>query len=252
MKRRAKRAGWVGLYYLSWAMFGAVGLGLNLACVALLLLPRREAAGPLVRTTIRLLFDGWLRWLHATRLIDVSWHGFEGVTLEAGTVYVANHPSLTDATFLLARLPQAVCLFKPSLMRNPVLGPAALMAGYVAAGSAWSIVRAASRQVARGRSLLVFPEGTRTSPGSRLNPLKPGFALIAARARAPVQLLVLRASPEWGARGRRLWPAPARLPAQFSVTLDRRWAYDPARDAAALTSAVERRLCEVLSADPAS
>jgi hypothetical protein len=67
-----------------------------------------------------------------------------------------------------------------------------------------------------------------------------------------VQLLVLRASPEWGARGRRLWPAPARLPAQFSVTLDRRWAYDPARDAAALTSAVERRLCEVLSADPAS
>jgi 1-acyl-sn-glycerol-3-phosphate acyltransferase len=252
MKRRAKRAAWVSLYYLSWVMFGAVGLGLNLACLGLLLLPRREVAGPLVRTTIRHLFDGWLRWLHACRLVAVSWHGFDGVKLSAGTVYVANHPSLTDATFLLARLPQAVCLFKPSLMRNPALGPAALMAGYVAAGSGLSIVRAASRQVARGRSLLVFPEGTRTSPGALLNPLKTGFALIAARARAPVQLVVLRASPEWGARGRSLWPAPAQLPAHFSLTLDRRWPYDPARSPEALTAAVADRLREVLTASPAS
>jgi 1-acyl-sn-glycerol-3-phosphate acyltransferase len=247
MSQRLARAGWVSLYYLSWIMFGLVGLALNVLCLVLLLWPRRADFGPAVRTTIRRLFDGWLRWLHASRVIAISWHGFEGVALPAGTVYVANHPSLTDATFLLARLPDAICLFKPSLMRNPALGPAALMAGFVASGSGLALVRAASEQVARGRSLLIFPEGTRTSPGRRLNPLKGGFALVAACARAPVQLVILRASPEWGARGRRWWPAPRLLPAWFTITLDQRWPYDPDRTPAQLTAAVEQRLSAALA-----
>jgi 1-acyl-sn-glycerol-3-phosphate acyltransferase len=248
MKGRLQRGGWIAVYYLSWLLFGAVGLALNAVCVLLLPWPRRAALAPAVRGTIRRLFDGWLRWLHATGLIRVSWHGFDGVTLPQGAVYVANHPSLTDATFLLGRLPAAICLFKPALMRNPALGPAALMAGYVPAGSGLGLVRAASVQVARGQSLLVFPEGTRTSPGQVLNPLRAGFALIAVRARAPVQLVVVRASPGLGARGRGWWPAPTPLPAWVTLTLDRQWPYDPGRTVAELTAQVEGRIREVLNA----
>jgi 1-acyl-sn-glycerol-3-phosphate acyltransferase len=245
VKRRIARAWLVFLYYLSWLLFGAAGLLLNLGCMVLTLLPRRASFEPAVRRVIRRLFSCWLAWLHASGITRVAWKGFDE-PLARGTVYVANHPSLVDATLILARLPDAVCLFKPSLMRNPAIGPAAVMAGYVRGDTGLDLIKAAGDKVAAGQSMLVFPEGTRTEPGTMLGRMRPGFALIAARAKAPVRLMVIRASPELGARGRPLWPAPALLPCWVEITLDRTWPYEPGRSAAELTQCVERRICEVL------
>ncbi|HEY5079635.1 MAG TPA: lysophospholipid acyltransferase family protein [Opitutaceae bacterium] len=251
MKRRLRRALPVALYFLSWIVFGAVGVLLNLGCIVLLLSPRRAALGPAVRSTIKWLFDAWLRWLHATRVVIVTWKGFEGKTLAPGTVYIANHPSIVDATLILARLPDAVCIFKPSLMSNPAVGPAAVMAGYVKGDSGVDLIKAAAEKVASGKSLLVFPEGTRTASGTVLGRMKPGFALIADRARAPVRLIIIRGSPGMGTRGRPWWPAPDILPGNFEISLDLSWPYVPGRSAAELTQAVERRICEVLGqSDP--
>ena len=147
--RRLSRARWVFLYYLSWVVFGLVGLLLNLGCSLLLVLPSRETYGPAVRSTIRRLFQGWLAWHHASGVIAVDWVGFEEGALAPGAVYIANHPTLIDATFILARLPDALCIFKPSLMRNPAIGPAALMAGYeqyvTERGAAGRLVNAQNR-----------------------------------------------------------------------------------------------------------
>ena len=249
MNRPLTRARQVALYFLSWAVFGSVGLLLNLLSSVLLLLPRRETHEAWVRSTIRALFNAWTAWLHMTRVVLVEWEGLSGDSLQPGTVYIANHPSIVDATLILARLPDAVCIFKPSLMRNPAIGPAALMAGYVRGDTGLDLIKAAAEEVAQGQTLLVFPEGTRTEPGAVLGKMKSGFALIADRARAPVRLMVIRATPEFGARGRPWWPAPSVLPARFRITLDREWPYEPGRSAAELTQAVEQRVCEVLSKD---
>ncbi len=251
MKRRLTRLRFVLLYYLSWVVFGAVGILLNIACMPLLALPRRAAYGPAVRSAIRRLFGAWLKWLHMTRIVAVDWVGFAGEPLRPGTVYVANHPTIIDATLLLSRLPDAVCIFKPALMRNPAVGPAAVMAGYVRGDSGLDLIREVAAKVAAGQSLLIFPEGTRTAEGTILGTMKPGFALIADRARAPVRLIVVKASPELGTRGRPLWPAPAVLPGSFTIWLDRAWPYEPGRPAEELTRLVERRICEVLEAPPA-
>lgn len=245
MRARSQRTYWVALYYLSWVVFGAVGLMLNLVCIILMVLPGRRLFGPSVRATIRRLFGAWLAWMHATKLIVIEWVGFEEA-LQTGTVYIANHPSIADATFLLARLPDAVCIFKPALMSNPAVGPAAAMAGYVRGDSGLELIKAAAARVAAGQSLLIFPEGTRTAEGTVLGAMKPGFALIADRAKAPVRLVVVSASPGMGARGRPWWPAPEVLPGRFRFTLDRAWPYEPGRSAAELTQTVERRICEVL------
>jgi len=101
--------------------------------------------------------------------------------------------------------------------------------------------------VAAGRSLLVFPEGTRTQSGTTLGTIKPGYALIATRARAAVQLIVIRASSDLVPRGRPWWKPPGILPAWAELTLDRRWEYDPARRTRDLTAEVEHRLSEVLA-----
>lgn len=229
------------LYYASWLMFGAGGLLLNLVLAPLLLVPRRERFGPPARRAIRGMFGLWLKWLHACGVVEVRWRGFESGPPPPGTVVVANHPTLVDATFVLARMPDAVCIFKPALLRNPAIAPAAILAGYLVGEQGVDTIRAASEAVAAGRSLLVFPEGTRTHRGAALNPLKPGFALIARRSGAPVQILRLRASPELAARGRAWWRLPP-LPGWVEITRDELIPPDDQADTAQLVARVEQRL----------
>ena len=203
---------------VSWTLFAAVGVTLNVACMPLLLSRDRARHGPAVRGAIRRLFVGWCAWLHATRLIYVRFHGFTPEAMAGPAVYIANHPGLLDATFILSRLPDAICIFKPVIMRNPVLGPAALMGGYAAGENGVDLIRDVAVRVAAGRSLLVFPEGTRTAPDVSLNPLKPGFAIIASRARVPIRLILVRAPRDLVPKGWSWWRAPS-FPSQVDITL---------------------------------
>ncbi len=246
VRHRLSRIRIVAIYYVSWAVFGSVGLLLNIGCMVLMILPFRAAFATPVRATIRRLFVAWLAWLHATGIVKVVWKGFNGESLQPGTVYIANHPMLVDATLILAKLPDAVCIFKPSLMRNPAVGPAAVMAGYVRGDAGLDLIRAAAAKVAAGQSLLVFPEGTRTAPGTSVGAMKPGFALISDRAKAPVRLMIVRATAGLCTRGLPWWRPPAVLPATVVITLDRAWPYVPGRSAAELTQSVEARICEAL------
>lgn len=214
------------MYYASWLSFGLVGLFLNLACAILLPLPRTANLQRKTRASIRGLFDLWTRWFHATGVLRIKWVGFPAV-LPRGTVYIANHPTLLDATLLLARMPDAFCIFKQALMRNPCIAPAAILSGYVCGGRDVDTVREAAEKVAAGQSLLVFPEGTRTQPGTRLGTLKPGFSLIAHRGRAPIQTVLIRSSPGLVTRGRPWWSPPNVLPATLEITFDRLWPYEP-------------------------
>jgi 1-acyl-sn-glycerol-3-phosphate acyltransferase len=109
------------------------------------------------------------------------------------------------------------------------------------------LIRKVAEKVAKGQSLLVFPEGTRTETGTAFGAFTPGYALIAERAKAAVQLIVIKASADLVPRGRPWWRQPKILPARAELSLDRRWEYDPARRTRDLTGEVERRLSEVLS-----
>lgn len=205
-------------YYFSWFLFGLGGLALNLCCAPFLLFRDRERFGPPARAVTRRMFDFWLAWLHLSRVVTITFHGFDPDRLPRGVVYVANHPCLVDAPFLLARLTDTVCIFKPALLRHPAIGPAALLCGYVAGDAGVDGIRAAAARVASGCSLLVFPEGTRTEPGLDLNPLRPGFALIARRAGAALQLIHADVGPAMARKGHPWWKLPP-LPGRFDFTL---------------------------------
>lgn len=242
MKRRVMRAWYVAAFYLSWLMFGIVGLLLNVACLPLLLFrQQRKKWGRPIRAIIRGLFDFFMRWCHASGVLSITWRGFDH-SLAKGTVYVANHPTFIDATFILSRLPNAICIFKPRLMRNPAIGPAAIMAGYPPGETGVNELRAVSAQVAAGLSLLIFPEGTRTKPGEALGPFNAGFALIASRAGAPVQTIIIRTTPGILPRGRAWWRPPECLPGLVEVSLGRCWTHLPGRHAADLSREIETYL----------
>ena len=231
---------------LSWALFAAVGITLNIGCTPLLLRRNRGRYGPFVRGMIRRLFVGWCAWLHATRLIYVRFHGFTPEAMAGPAVYVANHPGLLDATFILSRLPDTICIFKPQIMRNPVLGPAALMGGYASGDNGVDLIRDVAARVADGRSLLIFPEGTRTVPGRTLNPLRPGFALIATRARAPIRIITVRSPADLVPKGWSWWQAP-QFPSHVDIRLHGEVEPMPGETAAELTERVAHEISAALA-----
>jgi 1-acyl-sn-glycerol-3-phosphate acyltransferase len=235
-------------YLLSWLLFAVGGLLLNFGCTLCSIFPRTPRLRVRVRNLIRWLFEWLLKWWHATQVVQISWKNFDA-PLSAGTVYIANHPTLIDAVILLAKLPNAITIFKPALLRNPVIAPAAILAGYASGDGGVDVVRDAAEKVEGGCSLLIFPEGTRTRSGEILGDFKAGFALIARRAQAPIRLISIRATPHFLGKGS-LWWWPRRLPAQFEIELGDE--ISPAAETLEITALAHTRLANMLTNTPVS
>lgn len=133
-----------------------------------------------------------------------------------GVVFAANHLALLDILLLGSRLPRTVCIIKASLWNNPILGGGRL-AGYIRNDEALPLVRKAAGALREGSNLLIFPEGTR-HPAGQLGPFRPGFALIAKQARAPVQAIFIESNTPYLRKGWPLWRRPC-FPLEYRVTL---------------------------------
>jgi len=236
-------------YYLSWALF--MGFGLLLSVCSLPLLPWRGNAAieRRMRAVQRALFRVWLLWFRASGVLRIHFHGFD-TPLTTATVYISTHPTLIDAPLLLARLPDTIGVTKPGVVNHPLIGAAAIMAGFVTGADGIDMLRLVTEKIRAGSSLLIFPEGTRTEPGATLNPFRPGYALIAARANAPIRLIITRSSPGLVTRGRPWWKLPDKLPATLDFTLDREWLPNPAKTTLELNAEIEAHaLARLRSAD---
>ena len=225
------------VYFGTLLLFAAGGFEL---CVLGLLtgwLPATERTERFFQRLIwrHLVFFHW--WCALTRLVHVRYRGFERWPC-AGLVLAANHPAMIDITCLLARLPGALCIFKPAIRRNPVLGAAARRAGYLGSDGGHDLVRLAAAKVAAGHTLVVFPEGTRTPPGEALLPFKPGFVLIARRARVPIQLVRITTDSDLLTKGCAWWLVP-RFPAHVEVTAGPLVPTDTAASTAEVAAGIE-------------
>lgn len=172
------------------------------------------------------------RW---TGMVQMDASALDVLRDEAGLMVVANHPSMLDAMMLVSRLPHSACIMKASLMRNPLLGPGARLARYICNDSAYGMIHSAVRDLQSGGQLVLFPEATRTTDWP-LNHFHPSFALIAKRARSPIQTVFIDTDSPYLGKGWPLWRLPP-LPIRFSVRLGRRFA--PGADPHALCREVE-------------
>jgi 1-acyl-sn-glycerol-3-phosphate acyltransferase len=204
------------VYYGTLLLFGAGGFELCLLGLLAGCLPANDRTERLFQRMIHRHLEFFHWWCERTRLVHVRYHGF-GPCPQDGRVLVANHRSLIDITCLLARLPGAVCIFKPAIRRNPVLGAAARCAGYLGSDGGHDLVRHAADSVAAGHTLIIFPEGTRAPPGVSQLPFKPGFVLIARRAGAPIQLVRITTDSDLLTKGCAWWRLPV-FPAHVEVT----------------------------------
>lgn len=198
------------LYAISLVGFWSGAFVCNL--LALFFLPWRGDAGlrRRARTWLHRLVILARRGIGAIHAVRFDLKGTEILSELRSTVVVANHQSLLDAVYLLSLVPDSVCIFKKSLQRNIALGPMASLCGFIANDAGPDLVREAVAALSEGCNVIVFPEGTRGQ--GRLNPFKPGFALIAGRARCPIQTVHLSTDPALLPKGASLMDLPRRQP----------------------------------------
>jgi len=204
-------------YYASFALFAVLSSGLNCLCLLNGWMPATDRRERFFQRLVRWNFSVFVRWVSFLRIVPVRYQGFDGWPNRDGLVIVANHPGLMDVGWLLARMPPAICIYKPGVRHNPLYGAIAARAGYIAGDHGHHLLRRAAAKLAAGHNLLVFPEGTRTH-GGPLNPFKPGFVAMARIARAPLQLVRISCDSDLLTKGRPWWRVP-RLPARVAVTL---------------------------------
>ena len=162
------------------------------------------------------LFPLLNRWCPVTPRGLQNLEEFEGPLL-----FIANHNSHLDTPALLAALPPrferrlVVAAAADYFYSNAVLGSAASLAlntfPFVRSGSLRPSFEYCGEAVDAGWSLLVYPEGTRSTSGD-LGPFKSGIGLLAKELEVPV-------APVWIAGTHRLLPKGRTRPERGPITI---------------------------------
>ena len=128
-----------------------------------------------------------------------------------GQFVVANHPTLIDVVFLVSFMPEVDCIVKQALWRNVFLRWPVYWAGYISNATGEGLVAACAAALTRGRSLMVFPEGTRTRPGEPLT-FQRGAAQIALAAARDLRPVTITCDPITLHKGNPWYRVPPRRP----------------------------------------
>lgn len=233
-----------------WTAYEALAMVLGLSALAVICLawlPFALLLNPLLsrpfgqrigRRAIRGGFRLYLGFLETFCACRFEIDELDALRDEAPLILAANHPSLLDAVMLLSRLPNAVCVMKAALLDNILFGAAARLARYIRNDAALQMILDARDELRRGAHLVIFPEGTRTTHFP-IDRCMPTAGLIANRANAPVQTLLIEFSTPYLGKAWPLFRRPV-LPLHCRIRLGRR--FPPPGDVTAFTAELEQYL----------
>jgi len=202
---------------LSFLAFGLGGLCLRvLVFPPLMLLVRAPARRQrLARRAIQLSFASHIGLMHWLGLLTYDIRHQDRLNRQ-GLLILANHPTLIDVVFLVSLLPNADCVVKSAVARNPFMRGPVRAAGYVANDDGAGLVDDCIAAVRAGGNLVIFPEGTRTARGQSPK-LQRGAANIAVRGRIDVTPVRISCTPMTLGKGEKWYRVPSR---RFHVVLD--------------------------------
>lgn len=170
--------------------FSVFGLGGMIAAVTVfpllhVFIRDRDRRRDTAKFLVYKLFRGFVALLSVTNVARADVTYPERLKQAPGRIVIANHPTLLDVVMLMSLMPRMQCVVKGQLWRNPFMMGVMRATGYIRNDlEADEFIAECEQSLARGESLIIFPEGTRTRPGVDLNPLQRGFANIALAANA--------------------------------------------------------------------
>jgi len=202
-----------------FSLFGLGGLLLSCIWFNLLRLAIRNRArrNQLTQTAIRHCFRFFLATTRFLGVLDYHFANSERLHDDAGCLVVANHPSLLDYVLLASRMPRCDCIVKEALLNNLFVSGVIKAAGYLANAESERLLALCQQRLANGGTLLIFPEGTRSTPGQALA-LQRGAANIAVRSQCDIRIVHIHCTPPMLTKQGKWYNIPAIKP-QFHITV---------------------------------
>ena len=180
---------------VGFGTFGLFGLLIGVTFFPLLWLApigarRRHALG---RRLVQGCFRTFVGLLHQLGVLSYDFRDVQRLG-RPGQLILANHPSLMDVVFLIGFTPAAGCVVKSALWRNPFTAGVVRAAGYVRNAPTDAMIEGAAAALDAGQALIMFPEGTRSTPGEPLQ-FHRGAAAVALRAARFLTPVTIRVEP---------------------------------------------------------
>lgn len=241
MNRRISRAWRIVGTGISFSVFGILGLLMTALIFPLMHLAVRD---PVQRAfgnqrLVHWAFRFFVRLMVSLGVMTLDVR--DGHLLaQPGQLVIANHPTLIDIVVLVSLMPQADCVVKKEAWSNPFMRGVVSATGYLPNDSGEALVEACAERLRAGRSLVLFPEGTR-SPEGGIGPFRRGFAHVALATGCPLRTVVIRADPPTLMRGQPWYDVPER---RLRLTVECGRTGDPKKlsDGAASRGAGARRI----------
>lgn len=197
---------------ISFAAFGIGGLMLWAIVFPILSLAVKDPVrqSHMARKTIHNAFRFFIGLMKALGVLSYEVHGLDKLN-RPGLLILANHPTLIDVVFLISFIPKADCVIKAALIHNPFTRGPVLAAGFIRNNMGPLMLDDCIASVRQGNHLIIFPEGTRTTPGQPLK-LQRGAANIAVRGNFPITPVVIDCQPSTLTKDKAWWQIPSQRP----------------------------------------
>ncbi len=151
----------------------------------------------------------WARGVLAFLTLTVGLrHEVRGLEHKPGgpAIVASKHQSAWDTIVFFLLHDRLAYVLKAELLLIPIIGWYLARVGMIAidrrggARALRGLITRARRAVAEDRTIVIFPEGTRTAPGTR-RPYQPGVAALYAQLDLPVVPVALNSGHYWRRRG---------------------------------------------------
>jgi 1-acyl-sn-glycerol-3-phosphate acyltransferase len=197
-------------FFFFWG--GAVLLSWLVCPVLLLVVPDRVRRRRICQRIGRHAYRIFHGYMHLLRLVDMGVAGPYRERPAGPLVMISNHPTLVDATAILANYDEVCCVVKTSLIRNFFVGRFLRYCGHIDGGNGEVMSGAATIQQARARladgdAVLIFPEGGR-SPRRGMRGFRRGAFELATREQVPLWPIFISCDPPALSKGVPIWRHP--------------------------------------------
>jgi 1-acyl-sn-glycerol-3-phosphate acyltransferase len=198
---------------LSFALFGVGGMVLGVVAGAVLRVAVRDSAkrGVISRRLISRAFGAFVGFMTLVGVLRWRVEPPRPTSETSARLIIANHPTLIDVVFLLSMFPEADCVVKDSVYRSPFWGMLVRDAGYISNSDTEALMSSVVARLQAGRSVILFPEGTRTVPGAPLQ-FKAVAATIAIQAQVPCLPVAIFCDPATLYKGCKWYEVPVTRP----------------------------------------
>lgn len=154
------------------------------------------------------VFRCYVEMMRLLGILSYEVHGMERLN-RPGRLIIANHPSLIDVVFLISFVRNATCIVKPALAGNLFMRAPIKAMDYIFADDAEAVLDRCAEELREGCSLIVFPEGTRTTPEKPMK-FRRGAANIALKSGARILPVYIHCYPTTLTKNEKWYQIPAR------------------------------------------